>query len=336
MQGSADRQARALVWRCFLIALLLLLSANSCGDGANVPSRTIPGTEQVTVGEFTISVSPDEKWLAFTEWVSPDRTMNLPAGDYWFRVTTLNLQTGEAVHHEIESIPAQALGLSSGDRGWKAVAGLEIVNRRFRPPGWIGDHFYFQPYFDGVQVGIDPITPGMQIVAKPDTPGICSDCPPLTTVEFMGKSWDLLSNRVSAVMRDGIVAAIYYVDSPLHPEQNDLRTIYEARDKAERPVVHVPSKAPVMNLVSCVRVSPDARLLAYVVDSKKPDLFAGPRDALFIRDLTSGHERKVAEYMYVSNLSWSRDGRRLYFASGEYDSDGGVRIVDVAATPGQD
>jgi Tol biopolymer transport system component len=92
----------------------------------------------------------------------------------------------------------------------------------------------------------------------------------------------------------------------------------------------MPGKKRVMIMITNVRVSPDGRYLAYVVDSKKQEFLAGPKEQLFVRDLTSGREWKFATFMFISNLIWSPDGERLYFAGGGYETNGAIRVVDVA------
>jgi dipeptidyl aminopeptidase/acylaminoacyl peptidase len=172
----------------------------------------------------------------------------------------------------------------------------------------------------------------MQIVAPPNKPGTCSDCPPVNSVDFMGKSWDLLSDDVSAVFNGGAVEAIYYVTSPFQLEQAHHRAIYRATGVAEQVVTEVPDLALGLVSIANVRASPDGRYLAYVAYSKPEGFLAGSRDALFIRELRSGREKKIATYGDISNEAWSPDSKRLYFAAGEYNSESAVRIVDVTAT----
>lgn len=324
---------RSPLLQSWLIAAVFLLCGLNCSAGG-VVVRAIPGTEEVSIGEFSISVSPDEGWLAFTEWVLPKSRLvkEHPRPRYYFRVTTLNLKTAQAAHHGIESIPPPALGFAPEDSGWQGEAGLEIIEQRFRPPGWSGNLFYFQPYFRGIQVALDPQAPGMQIVSKPDPPGACSDCPPVNSTDFMGKSWDLLSGDVTAVFHEGEVRAVYYVNSPFQLEQKHHRAIYRATGEGEQVMIEVPDLPLGIVAIASVRVSPDGRYLAYVVYALREGFLAAPRNALFIRELGSRRERKIATYMDISNTTWSPDGERLYFAGGSNAGEAAVRIVDVAAT----
>ncbi len=275
-------------------------------------------------------MSPDEHWLAFTEWVLPKARVfeELSPYEYPIRVATMDLNTGEIIRHAIESLPPDPLGFSSSDKEWKGRAGLELIKHRLRPPGWRGNYFYLQPYYYGVYVAMDRSVPGLQILANPNAPGECSDCPPLTSVEFRGRVWDLLSKDVAAVFEGGVVRCLYF-----RGESPRINMILRLRDVGEEEVVvKRKEKQGAMVSIARVRVSPDGRYLAYVVYTKGLGFLDGPSEELFIRDLARGREKKIATYGYMSNLIWSPGGERLYFAGGEYQTDTAVRIVDVAAT----
>jgi protease II len=129
------------------------------------------------------------------------------------------------------------------------------------------------------------------------------------------------------------VRAVYYIESPYQHNQVHHRAIYRiAETGTEQVVAEAPGKEGTHVIIGAVRASPNELYLAYVVDSKKQAFLAGPRNELFIRDLATGREKKIAKYGYMGNLIWSPDGKRLYFAGGEYSSDSAVRVVDVAAT----
>lgn len=318
------------------LGLVIVLCSVACSTRAgDVVVRAIPGTEQVAIEVFSVSVSPDEKWVAFTEWSLPkDRVFKeLPRDEYELRIATLSLENGDIMRHALSSIPAEALGFSPDDTGWLGQAGLEIIQQRFRPAGWRRDRFYFQPYFRGTYIALNPDNPGLEVFAKPEGPGACSDCPPFVKVDFRDRSWDLLSRDVSAVVRAGVVRAVYYVSSPYQHNQAHHRAIYRITGAgSENVIVEAPGRTRTHVIIGAVRASPNDRYLAYVVESKKQAFLAGPKNELFIRELASGREKRIAKYGYMGNLIWSPDGERLYFAGGEYASDSAVRVVDVAAT----
>lgn len=311
-----------------LVSLCLTACSSRAGD---VVMRSIPGTEQVGIDEFCITVSPDEQWLTFVEWKFPRKTIRkqLPPDEYDTRVTSLNLQTGARTRHVIESISPTALGYSPDDRQWKYGAGFSFIKERFRPPGWRAERFYFQRYYGGTYVAINPSKPDVEIAAEPDSPGTCSDCPPATSVQFRDHSWDLLSNDVSAVFREDAVRTIYYRG------EGPYRTLMILRLRAvgeEEVIVKREERKGTMMIIAGLRVSPDERYLAYTVSSQKQAFLAGPREETFIMDLQSRKEKRVARHSYTGNLIWSPDSQRLYLAGGEYASDSAVRVVDVAAT----
>lgn len=315
----------------FVIASCFTGCSTRAGE---VVIRPVPGTEQVCIEEFCITVSPDERWLTFVEWKFPRATLRkqLPPGEYHTRVVSLGLDSGVRTEHTIESIPRKALGLS-GDELWKYRAGFSLIKERFRPPGWRGEYFYFQHYYGGTYVAFDPSKPEIEIAAEPDAPGTCSDCPPMISAQFRDHSWDLLSNEITVVVHEGAVGAVYYVSSPYQLQQGDDIAVYRITDAGKEEVVlEVPERGGVHVIIGSVRVSPNERFLAYTVDSKKQAFMSAPREVLFIRELATGREKRIAEYEDVGNLIWSPGGSRLYFAGGEYSSDTAVYIVDVGAT----
>lgn len=294
-------------------------------------ARPIPGTEEVAIEEFCITVSPDERWLTFVEWRVPYsmRVKEQASSEYDRRIVSLNLETGARTQHSIDSLSPGALGYSNDPTQWKARAGFKIIKERFRPPGWIGETFYFQRYGRRTYLAIDPSQSDIRIVADPGTTGTCSDCPPLLTAEVNGRSWDLLSDDVSAVVLDGAVRSVYYRGS----RPNRTHTILRLRPGGqEELIVDRHRSEGTMVTIATLRVSPDEKYLAYVVHSKKQEFLSGPREDLFIRELETAREMKVASYSLMGNLIWSPGSGRLYFAGGGLTSDAAVRVIDVVGT----
>lgn len=311
------------------IALVSLSLLAGCAPGTvDSLARPIPGAEQLAVEPFCITVSSDERWLTFVEWKLPseERAKGQMSSEYDRRIVSLNLQSGLRTTHSIDSLSPRALGISTEHKDWRWSVGYQIIKERFRPPGWIRGWFYFQDYGDGTYVALDPSNPYIKIVEAPDTTGTCSDCPPGVSVGFRGRTWDLLSNDVSAVLQKGKVRAIYYWGSGADRVNAVLR-VRENGD--EEKIVDRHQKQGTMVAIAALRVSPDEKYLAYVVHSKKQEFLAGPREELFIRDLQTGDEKRVAAHGSMGNLIWSPRGERLYFAAGRIGSDGTVYVVDV-------
>lgn len=313
------------------VASLLLVGVGCSGRAKGQAVRAIPGTEQVAIDDFSISLSPDEGWLAFTEWTLPkDRVFkDLPPTEYESRVATLNLESGVIVRHELTSIPAEKLGFYASEQGWVGVAGLEVIRQRFRPAGWRGSRFYFQAYFQGTHVAFDPQVPGLFVVDKPDAPGACSDFPPVPSFTFRGQAWDLRSNEVTAAFADGAIQSVYYVGGSPHRMHLILRLGMRGDEEV---IVEKEKRDGTLMTIECVRVSPDTQYLAYVLYSKRMAFLSGPRNELFVKELATGREKRIAKHGYMSNVAWSPDGERLYFAGGGYSSDAAVRVADIAAT----
>lgn len=311
------------------ITLVGLLSLAACAPRAEDNlARPIPGAGQVAVEQFCITVSPDEQWLTFVEWklTAEERAQNQTYSGSDTRVASLNLRTGTRTRHSIAGLSRDVLGFTAKDTDWESSAGFRIITERFRPPGWIRGLYYFQRYGRGVYLALDPSQSEIKFVDAPDTTGTCSDCPPGGSVDFRGRTWDLLSNDVSAVMKEGRVRAIYYWGSG-HDRVNAILRVTEISD--EEKIVDRHQKQGTNIVIAAIRVSPDERNLAYVVHSKKQEFLAGPREELFIRDLQTGDEKLVATHGSMGNLIWSPRGERLYFAAGGIGSDGTVYVVDV-------
>jgi hypothetical protein len=296
--------------------------------------RPIVGTEQLAVEKFCITVSPDERWLTFVEWRLSDkeRAKNGTMSGYATRVTSLELRTGALTRHSIDGLSAEVLGFPPERKDWRLSAGHRIIKERFRSPGWIRGLFYFQRYGRNTYLALDPTQPDIRIVDTPDTAGTCSDCPPGIAADFRGRTWDLLSNDVSAVLRDGVVRAVYYWEGGANGVNAIVRI---GENGGEELVVDRRQKQFALVTITALRVSPDERYLAYVVRSKPRELLSGPREELAIRDLQSKEEKQIASHGSVGNLIWSPRGERLYFAGGSVGGDGTAYVVDVGMAFGE-
>jgi hypothetical protein len=313
--------------RVVAIAILVLVAACSRLETRQF-EHPIAGTEQLAVERFSITVSPDEKWLTFVEWMLPsdERVKRQFVGAGRTRISSLNLVTGTKTRHSIEALSPMAFGLPPERQDWTVAASARLTKEWFRPPGWVGGAFYFQKNVRGGTLVLDPGRPEIRQAAVPDTMGTCSDCPPGTSVELRGRTWDLLAADVSAVARNGKIRAVYS-SKILADRRNVIVRILEDGD--ETVIVERRQEIGVMVAIATLRVSPDEKYLAYIVHSKKQAFLAGPDEELFIRDLQTGREEKIASHPTMSNLIWSPDGARLYFAGSLLWGDGMAYVVDV-------
>ncbi|HKW13279.1 MAG TPA: hypothetical protein VJS69_02220, partial [Candidatus Krumholzibacteria bacterium] len=309
-----------------VMGFLLLSGCSRAGDSRL--AHPIPGTEQLAVEQFCITVSPDEKWLTFVEWMLPDdqRVKSQARDAYSTRITSLNLLTGARTRHSIDELSPQVFGLPSDRQDWISSGNERIAKEWFRPPGWVRGLFYFQKNVRGATLALDPSQREIRTAAVPDTLGTCSDCPPGTSVAFGGRMWDLLAEDVSAVVRDGKVRVVYCWGSRPN-RRNAILRVGENGDQTV--VVERPQETGTMVAIATLRVSPDDRYLAYVVHAKKQAILAGPSEELFVRQLQTGKEERIASHGAMGNLIWSRDGERLYFAGSLLGGDGMTYVVDI-------
>ena len=148
-------------------------------------------------------------------------------------------------------------------------------------------------------------------------------------VTFRDRSWDLLSDQVSAVYRDGAVQCIY---AETHDALDDRSMIVQFQTAGQpRTVVETQSDEAVFRTFTQVRVSPNERFLAYALYSKQQALFGGPREELFVMDLRSREVIRIGGSYMLGNLIWSPDGDRLYYAMRFDSRNASVYVAEVGA-----
>ncbi len=319
--------------RYLLLLLLIWLTGCSSRDRGVVVER-IPGTELTATEPYSFTISPDEQWLTFLEWIMPrSRFSKEGRSAYRYHIVSLNLKTGERTEHSVESIPEGSIWASSRRIEWKYKAWRSVVDR-FRSSGWNSGVFYFEPRARSRDLALDPRKPAIHFATRPEI-RTCSDCPPRVAwdrapyARFLWNLYEPASNEVSAVLRGGLIHSIYYKGERPHR----TRMILHLSEDGEREViVERPRKTGTLITIVSVRVSPNERYLAYGLHSKKQEFLSGPRQEIFVLDLNTREEKKVGTHSSVSNLIWSPDSKRLYFAGGAYDDYRGIYVVDVAAT----
>ena len=317
------------------LAILMLVWLAGCKRDRGVVIEKIPGTELTALEAYSLTISPDERWLTFLEWMMPRSRFReeAPTQMVQYHLVSLNLSTRQRTQHTVESIPEGSVWTPEHRAPWSYNVWWVVVDR-FRPSGWNGGVFYLDPRARTRDLALDPRKPEIYFATRPEAL-TCSDCPPHDAwqrTKYAHHLWNLYepaSNVVSGVFRDGAIRTIYHVG--MGTDQK-LMVFRLREDGDEKLILEKQGKKGTLSVIARVRVSPDERYLAYDLHSKKQEFLTGPRERVFILDLDTHKEKKVATHGYVSNLMWSPDGNRLYFAAGEYEDYAGIYCVNVPAT----
>ena len=316
--------------RILLISLLVILYG--CGSvGDDVVIHRIPGTELAatksalaTVGRSgAITVSPDEQWLLFWQWLHhPKERSNDRSLELGMTLVSLNLETGEQTSHTLGGFPYQAIRAKDLRSAWARV-GIW-----FDAAGWNGGLCYVDMPPGSSHLVIDPTQPPIAVAKDlPDGHRTCSDCPPTAMLrQRLGPRATL--DDYSIAWHDGTLGKNIY-------NAGQEATIYRITSDGTHEQLLQKKARNSYTTVSKIRVSPNERYLAYAVYSKKEFLIPLPdhREDIYVLDLEANSEKRIATHRFVSNLIWSGDSKRLYFAgSGKSGDDPGVYVVDVEAT----
>ncbi len=283
----------------------------SCGT--NDAIERIPGTERVatrstlvTAGPgYSISISPDEKWLLFWEWIltpSEFRDGIDNTADFSMKLVSMNLATLVRTEHTRDDLPRPRFSYTYG---WRDLG------TRFEPPGWYDGRFYIEmrPLEDVV---IDPLEERLRAASKPDVVYSCSDCPPPS---LFRKAVDRISvpgslHEYTAAWNDGRLSETMYrvaghgIVEKIAPD-GQTTILFQKQHKGRS------------TAIGRLRVSPDELYLAYSVYSKlrAPIPLPGGREDIYVRHLPTGKEIKIASFSAAGNFIWSSDSERLYFAA---------------------
>lgn len=312
------RIIRAVLRRPTLFPLICFFTVFVTACGSNTAVERIPGTERAA-GE-NISISPDEKWLVFWEWVvTPTEQYVDDRGEFSMRLASLDLDDGTVVKHELAGLPKKHRSISIN---WAEI------ERWFDPPGWYSNKFYINMYLYCLVV--DPASIIIKSGRSP-TGLTCSDCPPNDIIDETIKKvyeWyggdDDIREEYSISWRNGQSGNTIY-------RKSGKKILRFRRNGSKDTLVEVQSRFRTAT-VSAIRISPDETYLAYTVNSKikSPVPLPDMREEVFVLHLESKREKKLGRFRSVGNLIWSPDGRRLYYAGHNGDfTDMGVYRVDV-------
>jgi hypothetical protein len=316
------RSQSGVFLRIGLIALVFVFCGCSRAAKSFRISR-VPGTERASPtcpggGENdALTVSPDEKWLVFWE---------APAVDS-LTLSSVNLQTSKKTMHDISDLP---MGIVT--RGYSQIGGV------FNAASWHGGLFYIELGRRSGVIVINPDQPSILTSTPPIGEMSCSDCPPTSALREAASKrtgytpWspgELLKYTIA--WRDGTLGR------DLYRLVRGTAIVRIGPDGAEEPVLER-KRAFRRTVISHIRVSPDETCLAFAVFSKlaAPLPLPGGHYDVYVRQLQTGVEKWVATHYHVSNLIWSSDSSRIYFAgNGEDGDDPAVYCVDIADALGR-
>lgn len=318
--------------RAILLAVALawlLISARTCvvwmaPRPTHGAARFVHGTELASAFVPSISLALDDRWLVFAE-CTEDRSAayKLQLRDA-YTVASIDLETGCKMSYK-DTIQCGSDEFDYRTIGWDG------------PASWQDDAFLLRKCNGrGKYVAIRKGHPQLDLVARSAAPLTCSDCEsrtlPQQTIDWPAR----LVNHWSFTS-DG--SAVYY-------ERDGVRM--SDASQAGRVVVGESSKKylGMTTEFAQLRVSPDQHYLAYCVNySLNVPIVPGSGwvEYLYIKNLKSGREVRIAARSSLSNLVWSRDSGRLYFAGIDLPrlgqvgpSAGGIFVVDTHDIFGDD
>jgi hypothetical protein len=279
----------------------------ACGS-ENEYVVAIPGTENVTLSRssWSISVSPDEQYLAFWE-------LRKEGGDlYDATFCTLDLTNYSKTTHRIQELYGQFSQLGP-------VKPWDQIGNNFESACWLDGSCYITLRFLTVQKSLC-FTPGKAQAtwASPTKSLTCSDCPPpgfvRLAVENLVGGWLLAFERLYSVAspdnRNG--RRVYHVDD----EYDGARILRTDSNRSET-VIQYSHKLFKDPSIYTIRISPNERYLAYglFLKLRAPMPLPDQKIELHVYDLLDKKDHKISTgYRYISNLIWGPDSKRLYFA----------------------
>jgi hypothetical protein len=304
----------------------VLAHCAACSD-YNDHIVAILGTEMVTLpsSPWGISVSQDEKWLVFWEL---SRGVEHP---YDGHLCTLDLETGKKTVHNIERVRDQMTSYSNVDP-WGVISsdfyGACWPDGGCYVPMYIGFAWRSLVFVPGVPGGDwSPVTKNLG----------CSDCPPRGRAEAAAEHivgrWILNHPRLFSLPKSvgQSETSLYHID-----RSYDGASIVRTDSSGSHPLVQHPHRRFRNARINALRVSPNERYLAYglFLKLRSPIPLPDQEIELYVHDLVEGEEYTIStRYRDISNLIWSPDSERLYFA-GFQGEKRAVYQVDVAGLLG--
>jgi len=287
-----------------LLGALTLLIA--CGS-QNSAVSLIPGTENIAPS-FRITVSPDDRWLAFWEHSGRIDVDGAPIISF----ACIDLKDGSRVVLEYD---------------WKAprLDSHELAIA-YEFDGWNGNVLHIHSPHD---VKIEPANRYVSIGSTGRSPGACSDCPSRTlmrerisTVIQAQHPGNITNERVTAAWNGHTLSDTTYYAPGGRSE------IYRILlDRQRKFLIEHTSRWRLMR-VSCVRVSPTGRYLAYATWAKLKLLLPDQQADVYLLDLHTNERRRIWRCGHVKNLIWTSDGSSFFIPA--EGGNQGIYRVDVS------
>jgi hypothetical protein len=323
----------ALIVVPHVLGLLWFLNLGGMFADRGVDIRRIAGTESADgsnpASGPALSLSPDEHWVTYWECYTESRGTESRS-----RLCSVDLTNDRRVVHSPDSLRTQ----SDGSRAdWDDVAW------GFDPGGWSGAKLFVDGHdltaaVDPAQEFIVPCTVLPKYRMGSDGPSWRVVAGELSRRNMRTENFEL--ERQSLVWAsNGKPRELYYVQ---HLE-NDVDAIM-CRDGDETREVLKKQDRYRFYTINQVRVSPDRTFVAYSANGHGKAHLGIPDygSTVFIRHLPTGEEKRAGRHFRVSNLIWSADSERLYYAGSGFEGIGlnststkrwaGVYCTNVAST----
>ncbi len=286
--------------------------------------QLLPGTARASAEVGSISLSPAGRWLAFTELTAePTGAKDLRPRDM-YSVASVDLESGEATSHSDSSKCAWNEYLYE-TIGWEGAASWQGEALLLRDCDGRGRYLAMR----GGHQQLEVVERSRELLT-------CSDCA-VASSAMHAIDWPQHLTSNYSYTADG--TAVYY--------QIDGVRMADAAQSGRKVVSPFAKKYLGMTTqFAQLRVSPDGHYLAYCVFySLYVPVIPGSGwvHYLYLKDLRSGREARIAARFSLSNLVWSRDSRRLFFAGVDLPNWGhegplarGIYVVDARDVFGVD
>ena len=289
--------------------------------------RRFPHTELAKIdmgsdGHVAIAVSPDDRWLVFSEYAADfPELLEIDVAD-WYRLASIDLQSGvKRTHRAPPDLPTYFFmphGMVSPDGAACWIDGvfvLDLHDKRSK------------------SLVVNPAQDELELRPLDKAPMECSDCAPVQVSGTRAKArWSNFESR-----------AWKSADGPVDYKCTGDAIVRIVPDSRDKTVISKLSKWRFGMVAQMDRlgVSPDGRYIAYSVLRDLVNVVpfipgSGWTQYLYVRDLKSRRDRQLAVRSELSNLAWSSDSRKLYFSSKDVSGliftrvGGSVCVVDMA------